>query len=222
MSTGTSRRKNEASPEPRGTGSCLAWRRPSGLQPVTQVAPAVNYWFMLPACVIIAGVAVFCGISGATMLLPLFFVLFPLFGVPALTVPQAVGAALVLQVAAFGLAVYRYARRGLARWDIVGRVALGIGARRNRGCRRGTPRTRSGLPAALRRRVDRHRRRPVAASGACSPASCPPGWARRPSPCFPAAAWRCRWSPRRQPSSWQPPLERRPWRRRQGSPPPGR
>src|SRR5439155_3378640 len=124
MSTGTSRRKNEGSPEPRGTGSCLVWPRSSAAQLMTQLAPAVNYWFMLPACVIIAGVAVFCGISGATMLLPLFFVLFPLFGVPALTVPQAVGAALVLQVAAFGLAVYRYARCGLVRWDIVGSVAV--------------------------------------------------------------------------------------------------
>ena len=83
------------------------------------LAPAVDYWFMLPACVIIASVAVFAGISGATMLLPLFFLIFPAFGVPALSLPQAVGASLSLQASAFGLAVYRYARRGLVRWDVV-------------------------------------------------------------------------------------------------------
>src|SRR3989442_2868312 len=88
------------------------------------LAPAVDYWFMLPACVVIASVAVFAGISGATMLLPLFFLLFPAFGVPALSLPQAVGASLVLQVAAFGLAVYRYARRGLVRWDVVRGVGM--------------------------------------------------------------------------------------------------
>jgi uncharacterized membrane protein YfcA len=88
------------------------------------LAPAVDYWFMLPACVVIAWVAVFAGISGATMLLPLFFLLFPPFGVPALSLPEAVGASLVLQVAAFGPAVYRYARRGLVRWDIVRSVGM--------------------------------------------------------------------------------------------------
>jgi uncharacterized membrane protein YfcA len=91
---------------------------------MTHLAPAVDYWFMLPACVIIASVAVFAGISGGTMLLPLFFLVFPTFGVPALSLPQAVGAALALQAATFGLAVFRYARRGLVRWDIVRRVAL--------------------------------------------------------------------------------------------------
>jgi len=91
---------------------------------MAHLAPAVDYWFMLPACVIIAAVAVFVGISGATLLLPLFFLLFPPFGVPALTLPQAVGASLVLQVAAFGLAVYRYARRGLVAWDLVRSVGV--------------------------------------------------------------------------------------------------
>ena len=79
---------------------------------------------MLPACVVIASVAVFAGISGATLLLPLFFLLFPAFGVQALTLPPAVGASLFLQVSAFGLAVYRYARRGLVRWDIVRGVGI--------------------------------------------------------------------------------------------------
>jgi len=91
---------------------------------VEHLAPAAAYWFMLPACVIIASVAVFAGISGATMLLPLFFLLFPAFGVPALSLRQAVGASLFLQVSAFGLAVYRYARRGLVRWDVVRGVGM--------------------------------------------------------------------------------------------------
>lgn len=91
---------------------------------MAHLAPAADYWFMLPACVVIASVAIFVGISGATMLLPLFFLLFPHLGVPALDLPQAVSASLVLQVSAFGLAVYRYARQHLVRWDIVGRVGV--------------------------------------------------------------------------------------------------
>lgn len=87
------------------------------------LAPAIAYWFMLPACVVIAGVSIFAGISGATLLLPLFFLLFPHFGVPALTTVQAVGASLVLQIAAFGLAVYRYTTRGLVLWPTVARIA---------------------------------------------------------------------------------------------------
>ena len=93
------------------------------------LAAATHYWFMFPACVLIAGTAIFAGISGATLLLPLFFLLFPLLGVPALSPPQAVGAALVLQVSAFGLAVYRYTTRRLVRWDLVRRVgALSVPA----------------------------------------------------------------------------------------------
>ena len=87
------------------------------------LAPAVDYWFMFPACVAIASVAVFAGISGATLLLPLFFLLFPAFGVPALIPAQAVGAALCLQVSAFGLAVYRYTTRGLVLWPLVAQTA---------------------------------------------------------------------------------------------------
>ncbi len=40
------------------------------------------YWFMLPVCVAIAGVAMFSGISGAAMLIPVFLIGFPLLGVP--------------------------------------------------------------------------------------------------------------------------------------------
>jgi uncharacterized membrane protein YfcA len=91
---------------------------------VARLAPAVGYWFMCPPAWIVASVAVFAGIGGATTLLPLFLLLSPAFGVPALGLPQAVGASLVLQVAAFGLAVYRYASRGLVRWDFVRGVGM--------------------------------------------------------------------------------------------------
>jgi uncharacterized membrane protein YfcA len=77
---------------------------------------------MFPACVMIASTAIFAGISGATLLLPLFFLAFPALGVPALVPTQAVGAALVLQISAFGLAVVRYTRRHLVRWPLVAEV----------------------------------------------------------------------------------------------------
>lgn len=43
------------------------------------------YWFMLPACILIASVAMFSGISGAALLTPLFLIGFPLLDVPRLT-----------------------------------------------------------------------------------------------------------------------------------------
>ena len=59
------------------------------------------YWFMLPACVIIASIAMFSGISGAAMLTPLFLIGFPLFGVPTLTAIQAIALALFLETGGF-------------------------------------------------------------------------------------------------------------------------
>jgi uncharacterized membrane protein YfcA len=94
----------------------------TGCPGLSSPVPAVAYWFMLPACVVIAGVSVFAGISGATLLLPLFFLGFPALGVPALTLPQAVSVALVLQVATFGLALYRYSTRRMVRWQLVRQV----------------------------------------------------------------------------------------------------
>lgn len=52
------------------------------------------YWFMFPACVVIAGVATFSGISGAALLTPLFLIGFPLIGVPRLTTVAAIGTSL--------------------------------------------------------------------------------------------------------------------------------
>ena len=40
------------------------------------------YGFMLSVCIAIAGVAMFCGISGAARLIPVFLIGFPLCDVP--------------------------------------------------------------------------------------------------------------------------------------------
>ncbi len=68
------------------------------------------YWFMLPVCVAIAGVAMFSGISGAAMLIPVFLIGFPLFDVPPLTTVEAIGTSLLLETSGFGTGLYRYFR----------------------------------------------------------------------------------------------------------------
>lgn len=72
------------------------------------------YWFMLPACVVIAATATFSGISGAALMTPMFLLVFPLLHVPLLSTVAAIGAALFLETAGFGAAVYHYARMKLA------------------------------------------------------------------------------------------------------------
>lgn len=74
----------------------------------------VVYWFMFPACIVIAGVATFSGISGAALLTPLFLIGFPLLGVPRLTTVAAIGTSLFLETSGFGTGVYRYLRMRLA------------------------------------------------------------------------------------------------------------
>jgi uncharacterized membrane protein YfcA len=66
------------------------------------------YWFMLPACIVIASVAMFSGISGAALLTPLFLIGFPLLDAPRLTTVAAIGTALMLETSGFGMGVYRY------------------------------------------------------------------------------------------------------------------
>lgn len=80
------------------------------------------YWFMLPACVVIASVAMFSGISGAAMLTPLFLVGFPLFEVPTLTAVQAIALALFLETSGFGSGVVGYWRRRLPDWRLAKRL----------------------------------------------------------------------------------------------------
>jgi len=76
------------------------------------------YWFMLPACVVIAGLAMFSGISGAAMLTPFFLIGFPLLSVPTLTTVAAIGTSLLLETSGFGSGVYGYLRRGLVDWKL--------------------------------------------------------------------------------------------------------
>lgn len=71
------------------------------------------YWFMLPACIVIAATATFSGISGAALMTPLFLIGFPLLGVPQLSTVAAIGAALFLETSGFGMGVYHYARMRL-------------------------------------------------------------------------------------------------------------
>ncbi len=78
------------------------------------------YWFMLPVCVVIAGLAMFSGISGAAMLTPFFLIGFPLLGVPTLTTVAAIGTSLFLETSGFGSGVYGYLRRGLVDWKLAG------------------------------------------------------------------------------------------------------
>lgn len=72
------------------------------------------YWFMFPACVVIAATATFSGISGAALLTPLFLIGFPLMGAPRLSAVQAIGTSLFLETRGFGMGVYRYLRMRLA------------------------------------------------------------------------------------------------------------
>lgn len=62
------------------------------------------YWFMFPACIVIAATATFSGIRGAALLTPLFLIGFPLLGVPCLTTVQAIGTSLFLETSGFGMA----------------------------------------------------------------------------------------------------------------------
>ncbi|MEX2586682.1 MAG: sulfite exporter TauE/SafE family protein [Actinomycetota bacterium] len=71
------------------------------------------YWFMLPVCVVVAGVAMFSGISGAALLTPVFLIGFPLIGVPTLTTVAAIGTSLLLETSGFGTGVYRYLKMRL-------------------------------------------------------------------------------------------------------------
>jgi uncharacterized membrane protein YfcA len=70
-------------------------------------------WFMFPVCIIVASLAMFSGISGSALLMPVFLIGFPVLGVPTLTTVAAVGMSLFLETSGFGTGVYRYVHRGL-------------------------------------------------------------------------------------------------------------
>jgi uncharacterized protein len=71
------------------------------------------YWFMLPACITIASVAMLTGISGTAMLTPFIILVFPLIHVPVLTPAQAVGMALFTEFFGFASGTVGYHREGL-------------------------------------------------------------------------------------------------------------
>ncbi len=68
------------------------------------------YWFMFPACILIAAVAMLTGISGTAMLTPLLILVFPILRVPILTPAQAIAMALFTEFFGFiaGLIGYRH------------------------------------------------------------------------------------------------------------------
>jgi uncharacterized protein len=71
------------------------------------------YWFMLPACVLIASVAMLTGISGTAMLTPFLILVFPLIRVPVLTPAQAVGMALFTEFFGFASGTLGYHKERL-------------------------------------------------------------------------------------------------------------
>jgi len=71
------------------------------------------YWFMFPACILIASIAMLTGISGTAMLTPFIILAFPLIGVPVLGPSQAVGMALFTEFFGFLSGWTGYSRAGL-------------------------------------------------------------------------------------------------------------
>jgi uncharacterized membrane protein YfcA len=71
------------------------------------------YWFMLPACILIATVAMLTGISGTAMLTPFLILAFPILGVPILTPAQAIGMALLTEFFGFLSGLIGYRLKGL-------------------------------------------------------------------------------------------------------------
>jgi uncharacterized membrane protein YfcA len=89
------------------------------------------YWFMLPVCIAVASIAMFSGMSGAAMLIPVFLIGFPLLGVPALTTVAAIGTSLLLETSGFGTVFYRYLKLRLidaaTAWRLIA-ITLPLGA----------------------------------------------------------------------------------------------
>ena len=71
------------------------------------------YWFMFPACIAIATIAMMSGISGAALLSPAIIIGFPLIGVPTIATGAAIGMSLFTEFFGFGSGVVGYARRKL-------------------------------------------------------------------------------------------------------------
>lgn len=84
----------------------------------------IVYWFMFPVSMTVATLAMFSGISGAAMLIPVFLIAYPLFGLPTLTTLAAIGTALFISASGFSSGVYGYTRRGLVDWEMATSLVL--------------------------------------------------------------------------------------------------
>jgi uncharacterized membrane protein YfcA len=82
------------------------------------------YWFMLPACILIASVAMLTGISGTAMLTPFLILVFPLIRVPVLTPAQAVGMALFTEFFGFASGTLGYHKEGLIDYHTAKKLLL--------------------------------------------------------------------------------------------------
>lgn len=82
------------------------------------------YWFMLPACVLIASLAMLTGISGTAMLTPFIILIFPLIGVPVLTPAQAVGMALFTEFFGFASGTLGYHKERLIDYQTAKKLLL--------------------------------------------------------------------------------------------------
>lgn len=71
------------------------------------------YWFMFPACIFIATIAMTSGISGAALLSPVLILLFPVLDVPTLSPASAIGMSLFTEFFGFGSGFVAYYRRRL-------------------------------------------------------------------------------------------------------------
>ncbi len=71
------------------------------------------YWFMFPACILIASTAMLTGISGTAMLTPFLILAFPIIRVPTLEPTQAIGMALFTEFFGFVSGWAGYSRIGL-------------------------------------------------------------------------------------------------------------
>ncbi len=87
------------------------------------------YWFMFPACIVIATIAMLTGISGTAMLTPFLILVFPILHVPILSSAQAVGMALFTEFFGFISGFIGYRRVGLIDYKIGWKlIAVGVPA----------------------------------------------------------------------------------------------
>ncbi|MBW2559909.1 MAG: sulfite exporter TauE/SafE family protein [Deltaproteobacteria bacterium] len=78
----------------------------------------LHYWFMLPAAVVIATVAMASGVGGATFFSPLFILAL------GLSPEVAIGTGLITEVFGFASGIYSYARKGYIDYRLAAALAV--------------------------------------------------------------------------------------------------